>query len=80
MCIHAYVVSIYGALFMAQAQTPIHITPDAVMDGARHHMNRTRTHMNRRTMTGSYWFTDPLMSWQDEDANNLGGGVRRLTA
>eukprot|EP00913_Durusdinium_trenchii_P004323 g4007.t1 len=36
MCIHAYVISIYGALMMSQANSPIQITPDAVMDGARH--------------------------------------------
>ncbi len=33
---------------MAQANTPIDITPDAVLDGVHHHMNRTRTHISRK--------------------------------
>jgi hypothetical protein len=31
----------------AQANTPIRITPDAVMDGSHHHLNRTRPHISR---------------------------------
>lgn len=33
---------------MAQGNTPIDITPDAVLDGVHHHMNRTRTHLSRK--------------------------------
>jgi len=77
MCIHAYIISIYGALMMAQGNTPIDITPDAVLDGVHHHMNRTRTHLSRKqgSLQGSYWFTKPLLSWQDAHADGLGGGV-----
>ncbi|CAL1127324.1 unnamed protein product [Cladocopium goreaui] len=77
MCIHAYIMSIHGALMFAQANTPIRITPDAVMDGSHHHLNRTRTHISRAggQYTGSYWYTEPRLSWQDANADLLGGGV-----
>ena len=50
MCIHAYIVSIYGALMMSQANTPIAITPDAVIFLGKHQKNRTRTHIDPRAV------------------------------
>lgn len=76
MCIHAYIVSIYGALMMSQANTPIAITPDAVIFLGKHQKNRTRTHIDpRAVLKGSIWFTSTLMAWQDAGADGLGSGV-----
>lgn len=47
MCIHASVVSIYGAWMNLQVNTPIYMTPDALLDGVHHHKNKTRTHISR---------------------------------
>jgi len=77
MCIHASVVSIYGAWMNLRVNTPIYMTPDALLDGVHHHKNKTRTHISREkgTYQGSYWYTAPILSWQDKGADGLGGGV-----
>lgn len=77
MCIHASVVSIYGAWMNLQVNTPIYMTPDALLDGVHHHKNKTRTHISRRpgSFQGSYWYAFPILSWQDKGTDDLGGGV-----
>mmetsp|Transcript_58105 Transcript_58105/g.136216 ORF Transcript_58105/g.136216 Transcript_58105/m.136216 type:complete len:337 (+) Transcript_58105:50-1060(+) len=76
-CVHAYVVSLQGALMLTQANTPVAVPPDGAMDGMHWHKDRTRLRVDRSSgvITGSYWFVEPQMSWQGIEADNLEGGV-----
>lgn len=65
-CAHAYVASIYGAVSMAQANTPISLGRDVLLSGNHKYENRFRTHVNHKNQAGSYWYTDPALSWPSE--------------
>ncbi|CAE7307300.1 unnamed protein product [Symbiodinium sp. KB8] len=73
-CLHAYTVSLQGALMLTQANMPVHTPADGAMDGSHWHKDRTRLHIDRSggVITGSYWFATPQLSWQGAD--NLEGG------
>ncbi|CAE7032426.1 unnamed protein product [Symbiodinium sp. CCMP2456] len=76
-CMHAYTVSLQGALMLTQANMPVHTPADGAMDGFHWHKDRTRLHIQRSgrgggDISGSYWFATPQLSWQGAD--NLEGG------
>ena len=76
-CVHAYTVSLSGALVLTQANTPVRVPPDGAMDGMHWFKDKTRLHIDRSggIITGSYWFATPQLSWQGVEADNLEGGV-----
>jgi len=76
-CVHAYTVSLSGALVLTQANTPAVVPPDGAMDGMHWYKDKTRLHVDRSggVITGSYWFATPQLSWQGVEADNLEGGV-----
>ena len=76
-CVHAYTVSLSGALVLTQANTPVVVAPDGAMDGMHWYKDKTRLHIDRSAgvITGSYWWVNPQLSWQGVEADNLEGGV-----
>lgn len=65
-CANAYVASIYGAVSMAQANTPISLGRDVLLSGNHKYENRFRAHVDHKKPAGSYWYTDPALSWPSE--------------
>ncbi|CAL1127321.1 unnamed protein product [Cladocopium goreaui] len=55
-CAHAYVASIYGAVSMAQAHTPISLGRDVLLSGNHKYENRFRAHVDHKKPAGSYWY------------------------
>lgn len=76
-CVHAYTVSLQGAYVLTAANTPVITPPDGAMDGMHHWRKEVRTHIDRSAgkYTGSYWYVDPMLAFQPEKSDNLGGGV-----
>eukprot|EP00439_Symbiodinium_sp_Y106_P023234 s47_g2.t2 len=81
-CVHAYTVSLQGALMLTQANTPVQTPPDGAMDGMHWFRDRTMLHIDRSggVITGSYWFATPQLSWQGVEADNLDGGEHSITS
>lgn len=73
-CLHATVVSMQGAYLLKAANTPVHVPADGAM--AREHQPaglRGQLDSAPGTLQGSYWYTDPQLSWQGGD--QLDGGA-----